>query len=71
MVIYSRWIFNIQLTYIIAPKSLVIDRSMYSSTLQAVFPESAPQRKLTHNFRDKVNYVVHCRNLKVFSIWLL
>ena len=51
--------------YPLAPESLVIDRSMYSSTQQAVFPESAPQRKLTPNFRDKVKYVVHYRNLKL------
>ena len=42
----------------LAPESLVIDRSMYSSTQQAVFPESAPQRKLTPSLRDKVKYVV-------------
>ena len=38
-----------------APESLVIDRSVYSSTQQAVFPESAPQRKLTHNLRNRVS----------------
>ena len=32
--------------YPLAPESLVIDRSMYSSTQQAVFPVTAPQRKL-------------------------
>ena len=47
-------------------KSLVIDRSRCSSTQQAVFPESAPQRKLTPNLRDKVKYVVHYRNLKLY-----
>ena len=44
----------------------MIDRSMYSSTRQAVFPESAPQRKLTPNLRDNVNYVVHYRNMKLY-----
>ena len=44
----------------------MIDRSMYSSTQQAVFPESAPQRKLTPNLRVKVKYVVHYRNLKLY-----
>ena len=44
----------------------MIDRGMYSSTQQAVFPESAPQRKLTSNLRDKVKYVVHYRNLKLY-----
>ena len=50
----------------LTPDSLVIDRSMYSSTQQAVFPESASQRKLTPNLRDKVKYVVHYRNLKLY-----
>ena len=48
------------------PESLVIARSMYSSTQQAVFPETAPQRKLTPNLRDKVKYVVHYRNIKLY-----
>ena len=45
---------------------LLIDRDVYSSTQPAVFPESAPQRKLTPNLRDKVKYVVHNRNLKLY-----
>ena len=52
--------------YPLTPESLVIDRSMYSSTQQAVFPESVPQRKLAPNLRDKVKYVVHYRNLKLY-----
>ena len=52
--------------YPLALESLVIDHSMYSSTQEAVFPESAPQRKLTPNLRDKVKYVVHYRNLKLY-----
>ena len=36
-----------------APESLVIDRSMYSHTQQSVFPESAPQKKLTPNLQVK------------------
>ena len=55
----------------LSPVSLVIDRSMYSSTQQTVFPESAPQRKLTPNLRDKVKYVVHYRNLKLYLQFLL
>ena len=39
---------------------------MYSSTQQAVFPESAPQRKRSANLRDKVKYVVHECNLKLY-----
>ena len=52
--------------YPLATESLVIDHSMYASTQQAIFPESAPQRKLTTNFRDKVEYAVHYRNLKLY-----
>ena len=52
--------------YPLSPESLVIDRSMYSSTQQAVFTKSAPQRKLTSNLRDKDKYVVHYRNLKLY-----
>ena len=36
--------------YPLAPESLMIDRSM-----QAIFPESASQRKLTPNLRDKLS----------------
>ena len=39
---------------------------MYSSTQQVVFPESALQRKLTPNLRDKVKYIVHYPNLKLY-----
>ena len=53
-------------TYPLAPKSLVIDRAMYSRTQQSVFPESSPQRKLTPNLHDKSKCVVHCRNLKLY-----
>ena len=52
--------------YPLFPKSLVINRGMYSSTQQAVFPESAPRGKLTSNLQDKVKYVVHYRNLKLY-----
>ena len=52
--------------YPLAPEPLVIDRSMYSPTQQSVFPVSAPQVKLTPNLRDKVKYVVHYRNLKLY-----
>ena len=51
--------------YVLAPESLVIDRSMCLSTQQAVFPESAPLRKLVPNLQDQVKYVVHC-NLKLY-----
>ena len=52
--------------YPLAPELLVIDRTMYSPTQQSVFQESAPQRKLTPNLRDKYRYVVHSRNLKLY-----
>ena len=54
--------------YPLGSESLVIDRSMYSSIQQAVFPESAPQRKRTPNLRDNVKYVVHYRNLKLYLL---
>ena len=41
--------------YLLAPESLF-----------PVFPESAPQKKLTPNLRDKGKYVVHYRNLKLY-----
>ena len=52
--------------YPLAPKSLVIDRDMYSPAQQAVFPQTAPQRTLAPNVRDKVRYVVHSRNLELY-----
>ena len=55
--------------YPLAPESLAIDRSIYSSAQQSVFPESAPQVKLTPNLQDKVRYVVHYRNLKLSPAW--
>ena len=63
MAIYSRWIFPIRLhnrhnDYPLAPESLLSDRDMYSSSQQAVFPESAPGRKLTPNLRYKFKYII-------------
>ena len=52
--------------YPLAPETLEIGSDMYSPTQQAVFPQSAPQRKLTLNLRDNVRYVVHYRNLKLY-----
>ena len=43
---YPSRLHDLPLDYQLAPESLVIDCSMYTSTQQAVFPESAPQRKL-------------------------
>ena len=39
---------------------------MYSPKQESVFPESAPQKKLTPNLWDKVKYVVHYRNLEFY-----
>ena len=52
--------------YPLTTESLVIDRSMYSSTQQAVFPEATPHMKLAPNLRDKVKYVVHYRNFQLY-----
>ena len=49
----------------LAPEPLGIASDMYSP-IQEVFPQSAPQRKLTNNLRDIVRYVVHYRNLKLY-----
>ena len=53
--------------YPLAPESLLIDQSMYSPTQSSVFPESTSQRKLTPNLNDKKEYVVHYRNLKLYT----
>ena len=63
---YPNDLHNSHNDYPLAPESLVIDRAMYSPTQQSIFPESAPQRKLTPNLRDKTRYVVHSRNLKLY-----
>ena len=52
--------------YPLAIESLEIGRNMYSAAQQAVFPDTTPQRKVTPNLRDKVKYVVHYRNLKLY-----
>ena len=52
--------------YPLAPESLEICGDIYSPAQRAVFPDAAPQRKLTPNLRDKVKYVVHYRNLKLY-----
>ena len=52
--------------YPLAPELLEIDRDMYSPAQQAVFPQTATQRKLTPNLRDNGRYVVHYRNLKLY-----
>ena len=63
---YQTRVHNPHDDYPLAPMSLLMDRDMYSSTHQAVFPESAPQRKLTPSLWDKVLEVVHYRTLKLY-----
>ena len=63
---YPQHIHDAHDDYPLAPESLEIGSDMYSPTQQAVFPQSAPQRKLAPNLRDKVRYVVHYRNLKLY-----
>ena len=53
--------------YPLAPESLLIDQSMYSPLQSSVFPESAPQGKLTPHLNDKKDHVVHYRNLKLYT----
>ena len=52
--------------YPLAPESIVIDRSMYSPIQSTVFPESAPQKKLTPNLLDRKRYLVHYKHLKLY-----
>ena len=52
--------------YPLAPESLEIGSDMYSPTQQAVFPQSASRRKLTPNLSDKVRYVIHYGNRKLY-----
>ena len=46
---YPRHLHDAHDDYALAPESLEIDRDMYSSAKQLVFPQTASQRKLTHN----------------------
>ena len=62
MVIFTKLIY----TTLHLCMTIVIGRSMYSPTQQAVFPKSVPQRKLTPNLMDKSRYVVHYKNLKLY-----
>ena len=63
---YLRWIsaiHNIYMTLTATTHSLEIGRDMYSHAQLPVFRQTAPQRKLTPNFKDKIRYVVQYRNL--------
>ena len=50
----------------VTPELLENGCDMYSPTQQTAFPQTALQRKLTPNMRDKVRYVVHYCNLKLY-----
>ena len=50
---------NVHDNYPLTPESLEIGSDMYSPAQHAAFPQTAPQRKLTPNLRDKFRYVVH------------
>ena len=50
----------------LAPENLEISRGMYSPLQQAKFPVDPPQKKLAPNLRNKNNYIVHYRNLKMY-----
>ena len=69
---YMRWISTIHNIYTTltttthSPPSRWRSVWMYSPAQHAVFPQTAPQRKLTPNLRDEVRYVAHYRNLKLY-----
>ena len=63
---YPQHLFDAHDDYPLAPEPLEIGRDMYSPAQQAVVPQTAPQRKVTPNLRDKVRYVVNYRNLKLY-----
>ena len=52
--------------YPLAPETMEIGFDMYSPAQQTIFPQTAPQRKLTPNFRDKIRCVVHYCNLELY-----
>ena len=53
--------------YPLAVESLEISRAMLSPLQQKKFPVEPPQVKLTPNLDDKSKYVVHYRNLKLYT----
>ena len=64
--VYPQHLHDAHDDYPLAPEPLKIGSDMYSPAQWAIFPQTAPQRKLTPNLRDKVRYVVHYRNLKLY-----
>ena len=63
---YPHHLHNSHDDYPLAPESLAIGCDMYSPTQRAVFPDTVSQRKLNPNLRNKVKYVMHYRNLKLY-----
>ena len=51
----------------LAPVSLEISNDMLSPLQKAKFPKEPSQLKLTPNLRDKSKYVLHYRNLKLYT----
>ena len=51
----------------LAVESLEISRDMLSPLQQVKFPVEPPQVKLTPKLRDKSKYVLHYRNLKLYT----
>ena len=50
----------------LAPESIMIDETMYSP-FQKGFPKQLPQKRLSPNLMNKTNYIVHYRNLKLYT----
>ena len=53
--------------YPLAPVSLEILNDTLSPLQKAKFPKEPPQLKVTLNLRDKSKYVLHYRNLKLYT----
>ena len=50
----------------LAPERVLIDDTWYSP-FQKQFPKQLPQERLTPNLMDKKRYIVHYRNLKLYT----
>jgi len=53
--------------YPLAPETLEISNDMLSPFQKETFPDGPPQLKLTPNLKNKSRYVVHYRNLKLYT----
>ena len=65
---YTQSLHDLHNSYPLAPERLTIDESMLSPFQTEQFPmhQKKPSIKLAPNLRDKINYVVHGRNLKFY-----